>query len=64
MIWKNLSKQPLDLIVIDYDWAGKASEVYYSAEQNPEIKGIKWPGEAGGKIENGHDLKLISFWLW
>jgi len=41
MIWKNLSKQPLDLMVIDYDWAGKASEVYYPAEWNPEIKGIK-----------------------
>ena len=63
MIRKNLSKQPLDLMVIDYDWAGKASEVYYPAERNPEIKGIKWPGKAGGKIENGHDWKLISSWL-
>ena len=63
MIRKDLSKQPLDLKVIDYDWAGEASKVYYPAERNPEIAGIKWPGEAGGKIENGHDWKLISSWL-
>ena len=63
MIRKDLSKQPLDLKVIDYDWAGEASKVYYPAERNPEIAGIKWPSEAGGKIENGHDWKLISFWF-
>jgi len=63
VIRKDLSKQPLDLKVIDYDWAGEASKVYYPAERNPEIAGIKWPGEAGGKIENGHDWKLISSWL-
>jgi len=63
MIRKDLSKQPLGLMVVDYDWAGEASKVYYPAERNPEIEGIKWPGEAGGKIENGHDWKLISSWL-
>ena len=63
MICKDMSKQPLGLMVVDYDWAGEASKVYYPAERNPEIAGIKWPGEAGGKIENGHDWKLISSWL-
>ena len=63
MIHKDLSKQPLDLMVIDYDWAGEASKVYYPAERNPEIAGIKWPGKAGGKIEGDHDWKLILSWL-
>ena len=55
MIHKDLLKQPLGLMVVDYDWAGEASKVYYPAEWNPEIEDIKWPGEAGGKIENDHD---------
>ena len=63
MIRKDLSKQPLGLMVVDFDWAGEASKVYYPAERNPEITGIKWPGEAGGKIESDHDWKLISSWL-
>ena len=63
MICKDMLKQPLGLIVVDYDWAGEASKMYYPAERNPEIAGIKWPGEARGKIENGHDWKLISSWL-
>ena len=63
MIRKDLSKQSLGLMVVDYDWAGEASKVYYPAERNPEIKGIKWPGEAGGKIEDGHDWKLVLSWF-
>ena len=63
MIHKDLLKQPLGLMVVDYDWVGEASKVYYPTERNPEIKGIKWPGEAGGKIENDHDWKLILSWL-
>ena len=63
MIHKDLLKQPLGLMVVDYDWAGEASKVYYPAERNPEIEDIKWPGEAGGKIENDHDWKLILSWL-
>ena len=41
MIHKNLLKQPLDLIVIDYNWIGEISKVYYFIEQNPEIAAIK-----------------------
>jgi len=63
MIYKDLLKQPLDLMVINYDWVKGISKVYYHAEQNPEITGIKWPGEARGKIESDQDWKLISFWL-
>jgi len=63
MIRKDLSKQPLGLMVVDFDWAGEASKVYYPPGRNPEIKGIKWPGKAGGKIEDGHDWELITSWL-
>ena len=38
----------MDPRVIDFDWAGKAGQVHYLAEQNTEIQ---WPGEAGGPIE-------------
>jgi len=63
MIHKDLLKQPLGPMVVDYDWAGEASKVYYPAEWNPEIEGIKWSGEAGRKIENDYDWKLILSWL-
>ena len=42
MIHKDLLKQPLGLMVVDYDWAGETSKVYYPAEWNPEIEDIKW----------------------
>ena len=55
MIHKDLSKQLLGLIVVDYDYVGEISKVYYLAEQNLEIKDIKWPGKVRGKIENSHN---------
>jgi hypothetical protein len=45
--------------IIDFDWSGKASEVYYPATRNDEIV---WPGKAGGPIEQDHDCKLVNIW--
>ena len=50
----------MDPRVIDFDWAGKAGQVHYLAEQNTEIQ---WPGEAGGPIEQDHDLKMVDSWM-
>jgi hypothetical protein len=49
--------------VIDFDWAGKAGEVFYPIMRNESICGMIWPGEAGGAIELGHDRILVSSWL-
>ena len=38
MICKDMSKQPLGLIVVDYNWAGEARKMYYPAERNPDIE--------------------------
>jgi len=43
-----VKEKSVDPRVIDFDWAGKAGQVHYLAEQNTEIQ---WPGEAGGTIE-------------
>ena len=29
----------------------------------PKIEAIKWPGKAGGLIQDGHDRELMSSWL-
>ena len=50
----------MDLRVIDFDWAGKAGQVHYQAEQNREIQ---WPGEAGGPTEQDHDSKMVDSWM-
>ena len=50
----------MDLRVIDFDWAEKARQVHYLAEQNREIQ---WPSEAGGPIEQDHDLKMVDSWI-
>jgi hypothetical protein len=49
--------------VIDFDWAGKAGEVFYPVMRNESIHGIIWPGEAGGAIELDHDSTLVNSWL-
>ena len=48
---------------MDYNWIGKTSKVYYPREWKPEIKDIKQPGKVGGNINDGHNWKLVSFWL-
>ncbi|KAF8650730.1 hypothetical protein AX16_005103 [Volvariella volvacea WC 439] len=50
------------LKVIDFDWAGKAGEVWYTPCRNEVIGGIEWPGIAGGLIEAGHDRVLVESW--
>ena len=47
----------MDPRVIDFDWAGKAGQVHYLAEQNTEIQ---WPGEAGGPIEQD---QMVDSWM-
>jgi len=55
-----VKEKSVDLRVIDFDWAGKARQVNYPAEQNREIQ---WPGEAGRPIEQDHDLKTVDSWM-
>jgi len=63
MIRTNSPRESPDLKVIDFDWAAPVNQVRYPAARNPQIKGIKWPGKAGGLIQDGHDWELISSWL-
>jgi len=60
MIRTDVMDKSVDLNVIDFDWAGKARQVHYPAERNREIQ---WPGEAGGPIEQDHDLKMVDSWM-
>jgi len=60
MIRTDVIDKSVDLRVIDFDWAGEAGRVYYSAERNREIQ---WPGEAGGPIEQDHDSKMVDIWM-
>jgi len=60
MIRTDVIDKSVDLRVIDFDWAGEAGRVYYPAEWNREIQ---WPGEAGGPIEQDHDLKMVDIWM-
>ena len=60
MIRTDVMNKSVELKVVDFDWAGKAGQVYYPAEQNREIW---WPGEAGGPIDQDHDSKMVDFWL-
>lgn len=46
--------------VVDFDWAGEESKVFYSVARNPYIT---WPGVDGGLIERGHDTELVSTWI-
>ena len=55
-----VKEKSVDLRVIDFDWAGKAGQVHYLAEQDTEIQ---WPGEAGGPIEQDHDSKMVDSWM-
>jgi len=50
----------VNLRVIDFDWAEKARQVHYPVKQNREIQ---WPSEAGGPIEQDHDLKMVDSWM-
>jgi len=59
MIRKDTCDSP-DLRVIDFDWAGVANQVCYPANRNPDFK---WPGQAGGLIQDGHDRELVLLWL-
>jgi len=63
MIRTNSPRESPELKVIDFDWARSVNRVRYPAARNPQIKGIKWPGKAGGLIQDGHDWELISYWL-
>ena len=60
MIRTDVMDKSVDLRVIDFDWAGEAGQVRYPAERNREIW---WPGEAGGPIEQDHDLKTVYSWM-
>ena len=60
MIRTDVMDKSVDLKVVDFDWAGKAGQVYYPAERNREIQ---WPGEAGGLIEQDHDSKMVDSWM-
>ena len=61
MIRKDSPQESPDLRVVDFDWAGKKDQVCYPADRNTKIK---WPGKAGGLIEDGHDWELVSSWLF
>ena len=61
MIRKDSPRECPDLRVVDFDWAGEDNRVRYPADRNTNIK---WPGKAGGLIENGHDWELVSSWLF
>jgi len=61
MIWKDSPHESPDLRVVDFDWAGKRNQVCYPADRNTNIK---WPGKAGGLIQDGHDWELASSWLF
>jgi len=60
MIRTDVMDKSVDLRVIDFDWVGEARQVRYPAERNREIW---WPGEAGGPIEQDHDLKMVYSWM-
>ena len=60
MIRTDVKEKSVDLRVIDFDWAGEAGQVRYPAERNREIW---WPGEAGGPIEQDHDLRMVNSWM-
>ena len=60
MIRTDVMDKSVELKVVDFDWAGKAGQVYYPAERNEEIQ---WPGEAGGPIEQDHDSKMVNSWM-
>ena len=61
MIRKDSPRESPDLRVVDFDWAGERNQVRYPADRNTNIK---WPGKAGGLIEDGHDWELVSSWLF
>ena len=60
MIRTDVMDKSVELKVVDFDWAGKAGQVYYPAERNEEIQ---WPDEAGGPIEQDHDSKMVNSWM-
>ena len=60
MIRTDVMDKSVELKVVDFDWAGKAGQVYYPAERNEEFQ---WPGEAGGPIEQDHDSKMVNSWM-
>ena len=60
MIRTDVMDKSVELKVVDFDWAGKAGQVHYPAEWNREIR---WPGEAGGPIDQDHDSKMVDFWM-
>ena len=60
MIRTDVMDKSVELKVVDFDWAGKAGQVYYPAERNEEIQ---WPDEAGGPIGQDHDSKMVNSWM-
>jgi len=60
MIQTDGMDKSVEFKVVDFDWAGEAGQVYYLAEWNRDIW---WPGEAGGPIEQDHDLKMVDSWM-
>lgn len=45
-------------MMIDFDWAGKAGEVFYPLERNDE--GIWWPGNVGTAITLKDDRTMLE----
>ena len=60
MIRKDSPRESPDLRVVDFDMAGVANQVCYIVNRNDQIK---WPGQAGGLIQVGHDREMVLFWL-
>jgi len=60
MIRTDVMDKSVELKVVYFDWAGKAGQVHYPEEWNREIR---WPGEAGGPIDQNHDSKMVDFWM-
>jgi hypothetical protein len=45
-------------VLVDFDWAGKAGEVYYPLDRNQ--LGIHWPAQVGSAISAGHDRYMLK----
>ncbi|OBZ78364.1 hypothetical protein A0H81_02639 [Grifola frondosa] len=49
-----------NLKAIDFDWAGKAGQVFYPELRNEDIE--SWPACVGSSIDAGHDRRLVDSW--
>lgn len=52
------SAHQLEIQILDFDWSGRAGEVCYPHDRNPNI--AEWEGYAGGPIEKDHDKKVFE----